>query len=78
MIDNQTVCNQCRRELQTKDWTCPRCGAIVARYLFSTVTAKSVEGEDRTAYQAGYGDCIEQAGRMGTPVIRPACSMQSP
>jgi hypothetical protein len=71
VIDDQTVCTQCRRELQTKDWTCPRCGAIVARYLFSTVTLKSLEGEGRNAYQAGYQDCIKQAGQTGSPAIRP-------
>jgi hypothetical protein len=70
MIDRQTVCPQCRDELQTKDWACPRCGAIVARYLFGTVTLKSSEGKGRHAYQAGYEDCGKQAIQTGSPAIR--------
>lgn len=71
MFDDQTVCTQCRKELQTKDWTCPRCGAITARYLFSTVTLKSLEGEGRNAHKAGYQDCVKQSGQTGSPTIRP-------
>src|SRR4051812_17101277 len=71
MIDHETICSQCRIELQPKDWTCPRCGAIVARYLFSTVTLKSLEGASRIAYQAGYQDCEKQLGQTGSAAIRP-------
>ena len=54
-----------------KDWTCPHCGAIVDRYLFSTVTLKSVEGKGRDAYLAGYQDCMNQMRGGGSPAIRP-------
>lgn len=54
-----------------KDWTCPHCGAIVDRYLFSTVTLKSLEGEGRNAYLAGYQDCMTQARAGGTRAVRP-------
>jgi hypothetical protein len=71
VFDNQTACTQCRTAIQAKDWTCPRCGAIVAPYLFSTVTRKSLEGDGRKAYEAGYQDCLQQTGKTGSPAIQP-------
>jgi hypothetical protein len=51
------VCPDCRLPVAPKDWTCPRCGSILARFLFSTVAAKSVTGEDKEAFRAGEGAC---------------------
>lgn len=70
-MDDQTVCPQCGSTLAMKDWTCPHCGAIVDRYLFSTVTLKSLEGEGRNAYLAGYQDCMNQTRAGGSTAIRP-------
>ena len=51
------VCPDCRLPVASKDWTCPRCGSILAAFLFSTVTAKSVTGEDKEAFRAGEETC---------------------
>jgi hypothetical protein len=69
-MEDQTLCVQCRSALATKDWTCPRCGAIVDRYLFSTVKLKSLGGESRNSYQSGYQACKEQARQTGSTAIR--------
>ena len=77
-MDVQTVCPQCRSPLAMKDWTCPHCGAIVDRYLFSTVTLKSLQGEGRSAYLAGYQDCMNRARAGGSTAIRPDTYRPSP
>src|SRR5689334_24542401 len=54
------VCPGCRQSTGAQDWTCPRCGQILDRYLFGTITAKSVTGEDKVAFQSGYDACMSQ------------------
>jgi hypothetical protein len=78
VTDDQTLCKHCRKELAAKDWTCPTCGAIVARYLFSTVTLKSLHGESRNAYRSGYEACLNQAGQTGSSAIRAGTYFPSP
>jgi len=60
MIDPsvEDVCVDCRRQITPKDWTCPHCGAILDRFLFSTVTSKSVSGADKDAFSAGVQACM--------------------
>jgi hypothetical protein len=76
--ESQAICRQCRQELAVQDWTCPRCGEIIDRYLFSTVTLKSLEGESRSAYRTGYQECIRQAKQTGSGMIRPESYRPSP
>jgi hypothetical protein len=71
MADNQASCRQCGNELAAKDWTCPRCGAIIDRFLFSTVSLKSLDDEGRKAYHFGYKDCIKRSSETGSSVIQP-------
>lgn len=52
------ACPGCGRTGSVQDWTCPRCGRILDRYLFSTITPKSVTGPDEDAFWAGYEDCM--------------------
>ena len=78
MFDNQTVCHQCSHPVTARDWTCPRCGEVIDKYLFGTVTLKSLEDEGRTAYQAGYRDCLKQAEQTGSWTIRPESYRPSP
>ena len=66
-----SACIQCRYSLAPKDWTCPQCGAIVDRYLFSTVTRKSLEGDNLNAYESGYQHCQAQIRQTGKTAIRP-------
>jgi hypothetical protein len=63
------LCPQCRSQFHARDWTCPRCGHILDRYLFSTVTARSVTGRDKEAYQAGYAACMERWKSTGSVEI---------
>jgi hypothetical protein len=77
-MDDRTICPKCRSALTMKDWTCSHCGAIVDRFLFSTVTLKSLQGEGRNAYLAGYQDCMNQARAGGSPAIRPETYRPSP
>ena len=71
MPDLLFVCGDCHNQLTAKDWACPRCGAIADRYLFNTVTLKSLEGESRNAYHRGYKECRQQAKHTGSWVIQP-------
>ena len=68
-MESPAACSRCRRSLHLKDWTCPFCGEIIDRYLFSTVTLKSLGTEGRNAYQSGYRDCLEQARNFHSTVI---------
>jgi hypothetical protein len=54
------LCPGCRRTTRTQDWTCPACGAILDRYLFSTIRAESLSERERTAFDAGYDACMNQ------------------
>jgi hypothetical protein len=54
------ACPECKRLTKVEDWACPRCGLILAPYLFSTITSKSVSGKDEDAFWAGYGACMNQ------------------
>jgi len=53
-------CPDCKRPVVAKDWTCPRCGSILDRYLFSTVTPKSLSEQDREAFWAGHKACLSK------------------
>ena len=58
-----------------QNWTCPHCGRVLDRYLFGTVTAKSVTGADKDAFWAGYQACVsrwKEAGMLELGVYRPA------
>jgi len=71
MSDVQIICTGCRKDLQPEDWTCPACGAISDRLLFSTVTLKSLDkGTGRNAYHQGYQDCVKQHSQSGSTAIR--------
>ena len=72
-MGDQTLCVQCHTALAIKDWTCPRCGAIVDRFLFSTINLKSLKGESRNSYQAGYAACEEQVRQTGSTTIGLGC-----
>ncbi len=67
----QSPCIQCRYSLTPKDWTCPRCGAIVDRYLFSTITRESLEGDSLNAFESCYRHCRIQKQHTGSTTIRP-------
>src|SRR4051794_8499824 len=54
------ICPGCKRSTQPEDWTCPGCGHILDRYLFGTITAKSVTGADKDAFRAGYDACMNK------------------
>src|ERR1017187_2169598 len=70
-MDDQTACPKCRTALAIKDWTCPRCGAIIDRSLFGTVTLKPLAGEGRSAYLSGYQDCKRRKHETGSAAIQP-------
>jgi rhomboid protease GluP len=63
------VCIGCRRVVDLRDWTCPQCGFILDRFLFSTVTAKTVTGEDKAAFRAGYEACMNQWSGFGSTEV---------
>jgi len=68
------TCPDCKRTITVKDWTCPRCGGILDRYLFSTVTPKSLSDGDKDAFQTGYDACMsqwEQTSSTEIEVYRP-------
>jgi hypothetical protein len=54
------ACPDCQQTITAKDWTCPRCGGILDRYLFSTVTPNSLSGADKDAFRTGYDACMSQ------------------
>jgi hypothetical protein len=60
------VCPGCGQSTRSQDWTCPRCGHILDRYLFGTITAKSVTGADKDAFQAGYAACMSKWKSSGS------------
>jgi hypothetical protein len=70
-MHDQITCLKCRTALAIKDWTCPRCGAIIDRYLFGTVSLKFLAGEGRTAYRSGYQDCKKRERETGAAAIQP-------
>jgi rhomboid protease GluP len=63
------VCRGCRRVADLRDWTCPQCGFVLDRFLFSTVTAKTVTGEDKVAFQAGYDACMNRWNVYGSTEV---------
>jgi hypothetical protein len=77
-MDDQTTCAKCRTALAIADWTCPRCGAIVDRYLFGTVTLKSLAGEGCKAYWSGYQDCKQRKSETGSAAIQPEAYHPTP
>jgi len=70
-MEDQSLCRHCRNTLAIKDWTCPGCGAIIDRYLFGTITLKSLAGESRSSFQAGFEGCNEQSRQTGSTAIGP-------
>lgn len=52
------TCPGCAQVATLHDWSCPRCGRILDRYLFGTVTEKSVTGADKDAFRAGFAACM--------------------
>jgi hypothetical protein len=52
-----SICPGCKQATTLKDVTCPHCGRILDRYLFSTITAKSLSGAAKEAFQTGYDVC---------------------
>src|SRR5207302_11243205 len=68
------VCPACRQTITDQDWTCRQCGQVLDRYLFSTVTAKSVAGADKDAFSSGYEACMgrwREAGSLELGVYTP-------
>ena len=59
-VETGDICPGCRQSTQAGDWTCPHCGRVLDRYLFSTVTRQSVSGADKDAFVAGYDACMSQ------------------
>lgn len=51
--------------------TCPFCGAISDRTLFDTLTLKSLQGTERSAYEQGFQDCEKQRSQTGSSEITP-------
>jgi membrane associated rhomboid family serine protease len=51
-------CPGCGQTTSALDWTCHRCGRVLDRYLFGTITSKSVAGGDKDAFWAGYNACM--------------------
>jgi membrane associated rhomboid family serine protease len=54
------ACSGCGRIASVQEWSCPRCGRILDRYLFGTITPKSLAGADEDAFWAGYQACMSQ------------------
>lgn len=69
MTAGSTVCMECRKAVRLSDWTCPHCGAILDKYLFGTVTQKSLDAQGRIAFQAGFDGCMRQAAEKGSSAI---------
>jgi rhomboid protease GluP len=54
------ACPGCGKATSALDWTCPCCGHVLDRYLFGTITAKSIAGADKDAFWAGYEACMSR------------------
>jgi hypothetical protein len=54
------ACLGCYHPPGVRDCTCPRCGRILDRDLFGTITAESVAGADKDAFWAGYQDSMSR------------------
>jgi hypothetical protein len=66
------ACSGCGRTTTLR--ACPQCGQILDRYLFCTVTQRSVKGADQDAFAAGREACMTQwkeAGLAELGVYRP-------
>ena len=63
------ICPACARRVLLTNWACPRCGHILDAYLLGTITSKSVGGEERVAFKAGYIACNTQFRQSGSVEI---------
>ena len=59
------ACPGCGQITSEQEWTCPCCGRILDRYLFGTITAKSLTGPDKDAFGAGYEACMNRWKETG-------------
>ena len=71
MIHNiHEICPDCRQTANPQDWTCTQCGLVLDRFLFGTVTQKSVSGADKEAFLAGAEACASQWREIGSVELR--------
>ena len=59
----------CNQPIAAKDWTCPHCGRILDRFLFESITPKSLSGRDQDAFDRGYQACRDQWTRTRSTEI---------
>jgi hypothetical protein len=75
------VCPDCKQPTRPEHWTCIHCGSILDRYLFKTITRKSVQGLDKDAFWAGHVACTTQwkeSGSLEIGIYRPVAGHETP
>jgi hypothetical protein len=60
------LCPACKRAIELRDWTCPYCGRIFDRFLFNTLSIRTIAEWDKGAFQAGHEACMARWKSTGS------------